>query len=125
MSCVSLILAHVLPTQGQDDTALRKGLRDLAHTYWLFWFLRLHLLLLAINRKHAHHLSRKEALIVRLMHRRKRPRHLQITTPCPRRGIEQLSRYLVADMLLNGRRVRRLTIVDNRSRHRSMRSIPP
>lgn len=68
----------------------------------------------------------KEGLIVRLMHRRIQASHLQIRTPCPHRGIKQLTMYLVADMLLNGRRLRRLTIVDNRRLHRSqMRSIPP
>jgi putative transposase len=108
----------------QDDPALRRRLRELAQARPRFGYLRLHVLLRregwAINRKRVHRLYREEGLIVRLTHRRKRASHLRITPPCPSQGNERWSMDVVADTVLDGRRFRALTVVDNWSRHSSL-----
>ncbi|GJL58156.1 MAG: insertion element protein [Nitrospirales bacterium] len=89
-----------------------------------FGYLRLHVLLRregwVINRKRVHRLYREEGLIVWLTHRRKRASHLRLTPPCPCQGNERWSMDFVADTLLDGRRFRALTVVDNWSRHSSL-----
>ena len=108
----------------QDDTALRRRLRELAQARPRFGYLRLHVLLRregwVINRKRVHRLYREEGLIVRLTHRRKRASHLRVVPPCPSQGNERWSMDFVADTLLDGRRFRALTVVDNWSRHSAL-----
>lgn len=70
-----------------------------------------------INRKRVHRLYREEGLAVRLTRRRKRASHLRVVPPSPRQVNERWSMDFVADTLLDGRRIRALTVVDNWSRH--------
>jgi len=55
--------------------------------------------------------------MVRLTHRRKRASHLRVVPPQPRQLNERWSMDFVADTLLDGRRFRALTVVDNYSRY--------
>ncbi len=106
---------------GRDNTALRRRLRELAQARPRFGSLRLHVMLRregwVINRKRVHRLYREEGLTVRLMRRRKRASHLRVVPPCPSQVNERWSLDVVADTLLDGRRFRALTVVDNWSRH--------
>ena len=70
-----------------------------------------------INRKRVHRLHREEGLTVRLARRRKRASHLRVVPPPPQQANERWSMDFVADTLLDGRRFRALTVVDNWSRH--------
>lgn len=105
----------------RDDSALRRRLRELAHARPRFGYLRLHVMLRRegwrINRKRVHRLYREEGLNVRLTPRRKRASHLRIVPPRPSQMNERWSMDFVADTLLDGRRFRALTVVDNWSRH--------
>jgi putative transposase len=96
-------------------------LRELAQARPRFGYLRLHVLLRregwVINKKRVHRLYREEGLTVRLTRRRKRASHLRIVPPPPQQANERWSMDFVADTLLDGRRFRALTVVDNWSRH--------
>jgi putative transposase len=70
-----------------------------------------------INRKRVHRLYREEGLAVRLARRRKRASHLRVVPPSPSQRNERWSMDFVMDTLLDGRRFRALTVVDNWSRH--------
>ena len=72
-----------------------------------------------VNRKtRVHRIYREEgALMVRLTRRRKRASHLRVVPPQPRQLNERWSMDFVAATLLDGRRFRALTVVDNYSRH--------
>jgi putative transposase len=70
-----------------------------------------------INKKRVHRLYREEGLTVRLVRRRKRASHLRVVPPPPQQANERWSMDFVADTLLDGRRFRALTVVDNWSRH--------
>ncbi|GKS59861.1 insertion element protein [Nitrospira sp.] len=105
----------------REDTALRRRLRELAQARPRFGYLRLHVLLRRegwrINKKRVHRLYREEGLTVRLAPRRKRASHLRVVPPPPQQANERWSMDFVADTLLDGRRFRALTVVDNWSRH--------
>ena len=105
----------------REDTALRRRLRELAQARPRCGYLRLHVLLRRegwrINKKRVHRLYREEGLTVRLARRRKRASHLRVVPPPPQQANERWSMDFVADSLLDGRRVRALTVVDNWSRH--------
>lgn len=105
----------------REDTALRRRLRELAQARPRFGYLRLHVLLRRegwrINKKRVHRLYREEGLTVRLARRRKRASHLRVVPPPPQEANERWSMDFVADTLLDGRRFRALTVVDNWSRH--------
>lgn len=73
-----------------------------------------------MNKKRVHRMYREEGLTVRRTRRRKRASHLRVVPPCASRGNERWSMDFVADTLLDGRRVRALTVVDNWSRHRQL-----
>jgi hypothetical protein len=107
---------------GRDDTAIRLRLRELAQARPRVGYLRLHVLLRregwVVNRKRVHRIYREEGLTVRLTRRRKRASHLRVVPPRPSQVNERWSMDFVADTLLDGRRVRALTVVDNWSRHR-------
>lgn len=105
----------------RDDLILRRRLRELAQAHPRFGYLRLHVMLRRegwrINRKRVHRLYREEGLAVRLTHRRKRASHLRVVPPSPSQMNERWSMDFVADTLLDGRRFRTLTVVDNWSRY--------
>jgi putative transposase len=70
-----------------------------------------------INGKRVRRLYREEGLAVRLTRRRKRASQLRVMPPSPSQMNERWSMDFVADTLLDGRRFRALTVVDNWSRH--------
>jgi putative transposase len=70
-----------------------------------------------INCKRVRRLYREEGLAVRLTHRRKRASQLRVVPSAPKQVNERWSMDFVADTLLDGRRFRALTVVDNYSRH--------
>ena len=96
-------------------------LRELAQARPRFGYLRLHVMLRregwVVNRKRVRRIYREEGLTVRLMRRRKRASHLWVMPPRPSQVNERWSMDFVADTLLDGRRFRALTVVDNWSRH--------
>ena len=106
---------------GRDDTAIRMRLRELAQARPRFGYLRLHVMLRregwVVYTKRVRRIYREEGLTVRLTHRRKRASHLRVVPPQPRQLNERWSMDFVADTLLDGRRFRALTVVDNWSRH--------
>lgn len=105
----------------RDDTAIRLRIRELAQARPRFGYARLHVLLRregwAVNKKRVHRIYREEGLTVRLRRRRKRASHLRVVPPRPSQANERWSMDFVADTLLDGRRFRTLTVVDNWSRH--------
>jgi putative transposase len=106
------------------DTALRLRLREPAQARPRFGYLRLHVMLRqegwVVNRKRVHRIYREEGLMVRLTRRRKRASHLRMVPPQPKQLKERWSMNFVADTLLNGRRFRALTVVNNYSRYSQM-----
>jgi len=70
-----------------------------------------------VNKKRVHRIYREEGLTVRLTRRRKRASHLRMVPPQASQLNERWSMDFVADTLLDGRRFRALTVVDNWSRH--------
>lgn len=95
-------------------------LRDLAQARPRFGYRRLHVLLRRegwrVNKKRVHRLYREEGLTVRTLRRRKRASHLRVIAPPPQGANEQWSMDFVADMFLDGRRFRALTVVDHFTR---------
>ena len=69
-----------------------------------------------MNRKRVHRIYREEGLTVRLRQRQKRASALRILPAEPSQSNERWSMDFVADALLDGRRFRALTVVDNWSR---------
>ena len=69
-----------------------------------------------MNRKRMHRIYQEEGLSVRLTRRRKRVSHLRVGPLAPKQVNERWSMDFVADTLLDGRRFRALTVVDNWSR---------
>lgn len=64
------------------------------------------------NHKRTERLYREENLSLRLRQRKKRPSHLRLVHPGPSKSDEHWSLDFVSDALMNGRRIRMLTIVD-------------
>jgi len=95
-------------------------LRELAQVRPRVGYLRLHVMLRregwVVNRKRVHRIYREEGLAVRLVSRRKRASHLRIVPLRPSQVNERWSMDFVADTVLDGRRFRALTVVDNWSR---------
>jgi putative transposase len=106
---------------GRDDTAIRMRMKELAQARPRFGYLRLHVLLRregwGVNKKRVHRIYREEGLTVRFQRRRKRASHLRVVPPRPTQRNERWSMDFVADTLLDGRRFRTLTVVDNYTRH--------
>jgi putative transposase len=104
----------------QDQTALRMRLRDLAAVRVRYGYRRLHILLQRegwqVNHKRVYRLYRLEGLSLRLKHRKKRPSHLRVVTPSARAPDEHWSLDFISDSLVDGRRFRALTLVDNMTR---------
>ncbi len=98
------------------DAALRTRMLELAETRRRFGVPRLHALLrregLVVNHKRTERIYREENLSLRLKKRKKRPSHLRVVQPGPQCANEQWSMDFMGDSLMNGRRIRILTIVD-------------
>jgi putative transposase len=92
-------------------------MKELAQARPRFGYLRLHVLLRregwTVNKKRVHRIYRE----VRFQRRRKRASHLRVVPPPPQRANDRWSMDFVTDTLLDGRRFRALTVVDNWSRH--------
>ena len=106
---------------GRDDTARRMRLRELAQARPRVGDLRLHVLLRregwGVNRKRVHRIYREEGVTVRRTRRRMRASHRRVVPLHPSQLNERWSMDFVADPLLDGRRLRALTVVDTWSRH--------
>ena len=113
--CVNRRTARRAPPDDKD-AALRIRLRELAETRRRFGSPRLHVLLrregLVINHKRTERVYREEKLSLRLKKRNKRPSHLRVVQPEPSSANEQWGMDFMSDTLMNGRRLRVLTIVD-------------
>jgi putative transposase len=96
-------------------------LRELAAARPRFGYHRLHVLLRregqVVNLKRVRRIYREEGLNLRLRnHRRKRTAHLRVVPAAPSRVHERWSMDFMMDTLLEGRRIRVLTVVDILSR---------
>lgn len=104
----------------RDQTALRVRLRDLAASRVRYGYRRLHVLLQRegwrVNHKRVYRLYREEGLAIRVRRRRKRVSAPRVLPPPARRPHERWSLDFLTDSLVDGRRFRVLTIVDNVSR---------
>lgn len=102
------------------NAALRVRLKELAETRRRFGSPRLHVLLKregwAVNHKRVERLYRQEGLSLRRKRRKKSGSHPRVVLPAPSRINERWSMDFVTDSLVNGRRFRALTIVDDYSR---------
>lgn len=103
-----------------DDEHLRKRLRELAEQRKRFGSPRLHIMLkregLVVNHKRTERLYREEGLALRKKRRRKGAAGARVVLPQPQRVNERWSMDFVTDSIVNGRRFRSLTIVDDYSR---------
>lgn len=104
------------PPAEDRDADLRLCLRELAEERRRFGAPRLHIMLrregLVQNHKRTDRLYREENLSLRLRSRKKHPSHLRVVQPGPSGPDEQWSLDFMSDVLMNGRRIRVLTIVD-------------
>ncbi len=106
-------------SQARDQSALRGRLRDLAATRVRYGYRRLHVLLQRegwrVNHKRVYRLYREEGLGIRVKRRKRTslPRLLPVPATRPH---ERWSLDFLTDALIDGRRFRVLTIVDNVSR---------
>src|SRR5215217_2488489 len=104
----------------RDQTALRVRLRDLAATRVRYGYRRLHVLLRRegwqINHKRVYRLYREEGLAIRVKRRKKLTSASRVPPTPATRPLERWSLDFLSDSLVDGRRFRILTIVDNVSR---------
>jgi putative transposase len=104
----------------KNDEEIRSRLRELAEQRRKFGAPRLHTLLCReghlINHKRTERIYREEGLSLRLKKRRKRISHLRVVMGRPERINQHWSMDFVSDSLVNGRRFRVLTVVDDLSR---------
>ena len=107
-------------SQARDQSALRVRLRDLAAARVRYGYRRLHVLLQRegwrVNHKRVYRLYREEGLGIRVKRRRKRPSLPRVLPVPATRPHERWSIDFLTDALVDGRRFRVLTIVDNVSR---------
>jgi putative transposase len=105
-----------LPAPADADSAVRERLRELAQERPRFGSPRLHVLLrregLVTNHKRTERLYRGEGLSLRKKRRKKRPSHSRVVMPVPDGADQSWAMDFVFDALVNGRRVRMLTIID-------------
>jgi len=98
------------------DAALRTRMREIAETRRRFGAPRLHVMLrregLVINHKRTERVYREEKLSLRWQKRHKRPSHARVSQVGPLCRDEQWSMDFLSDALMDGRRIRILTIVD-------------
>jgi putative transposase len=103
-----------------EQTALRLRLRDLAAARVCYGYRRLHVLLRRegwrVNHKRVYRLYREEGLGIRAKRRKKLASAPRVLPPPARQPLERWSLDLLSDSLVDGRRFRVLTIVDNVSR---------
>jgi putative transposase len=103
-----------------DQAALRLRLRDLAATRVRYGYRRLHILLRRegwrVNHKRVYRLYREEGLGIRVKRRKKLASAPRVLPPPATRPLERWSLDFLSDSLVDGRRFRVLTIVDNVSR---------
>lgn len=103
-----------------DQTVLRLRLRDLAATRVRYGYRRLHVLLRRegwrVNHKRVYRLYREEGLGIRVKRRKKLASAPRVLPPPATRPLERWSLDFLSDSLVDGRRFRVLTIVDNVSR---------
>lgn len=108
-------------SRARDQTPLRMRIRELAMTRPRFGYLRIHVLLRRegwrVNRKRIHRLYCLEGLRVRMrVRRRKRLSLHRGPVPQPTAANQNWSMDFVHDQLLDGRRFRVLTVIDQWSR---------
>ena len=107
-------------SRARDQSALRVRLRDLAAVRVRYGYRRLHVLLQregwTINHKRVYRIYREDGLGIRVKRRRKRVSLPRVTPAPPLRPQERWSLDFLTDSLVDGRRFRVLTIVDNVSR---------
>jgi putative transposase len=98
------------------DAALRVRMREIAESRRRFGAPRVHILLrregLVLNHKRTERVYREENLSLRLKKRNKRPSHQRVEQVKPSRPNEQWAMDFMSDALMNGRKIRILTIVD-------------
>ena len=111
---------HRYQSQAKDQSALKIRLRDLAKSRIRYGYRRLHVLLQRegwhVHHKRVYRLYRQAGLSLRLKARKKRVSGLRGPKPVATRPNECWSMDFMADRLVNGRRFRVLTLVDNVSR---------
>lgn len=108
------------PPRPDRNARLRVRLRELAELRRRAGCALLYALLRregwTVNHKRVERLYRAEGLSLRRRRRHKRPSHLRVIRPPPQRVNERWAMDFVTDSLVNGRRFRALTIVDEFSR---------
>lgn len=104
------------PAPADRDAPVRERLRELAQERPRCGSPRLHVLLrregLVENHKRTERLYREEGLSLRAKRRKKRPSHLRVVLPVPHGPDQSWAMDFVSDALLNGRRMRMLTVID-------------
>lgn len=104
------------PPVPDGDAELRERLRELAGARRRFGSPRMTIMLnregWAINHKWVERVYREEGLSLRMKRRRKRCSHPRVVMPSPTGPDQRWSLDFVSDTLLNGRRLRLLTLVD-------------
>jgi putative transposase len=112
--------SHRYQRQARDQTPLRQRLRELAAVRVRYGYRRLHVLLRRegwpVNHKRIYRLYREEGLSIRAKHRKKRVSLPRLPLPPAQRPNERWSIDFLTDSLVDGRRFRVMTIVDNVSR---------
>lgn len=107
-------------SRAHDQAALRVRLRDLAAARVRYGYRRLHVLLQRegwrVNHKRVYRLYREEGLGIRVKRRTKRTSIGRVQPTPARAPHERWSMDFLTDSLVDGRRFRALTIVDNVSR---------
>jgi putative transposase len=104
----------------RDQTPLRLRLRDLAAIRVRYGYRRLHILLRRegwrVNHKRVYRLYREEGLGIRVKQRKKLASASRVLPSPATKSLERWSLDFLSDSLVDGRRFRVLTIVDNVSR---------
>ncbi len=107
-------------SQARDQSPLRQRLKELATVRVRYGYRRLHVLLRRegwpINVKRVYRLYREEGLSLRTKYRKKRVNRNRVVPPPAKQPNERWSIDFLTDALLNGRRFRVFTVVDNVSR---------
>jgi putative transposase len=105
---------------GNDTPELRQRLCTLAAERRRFGYRRLWVLLrregFGVNHKRVYQLYREEGLAVRRRKRKRMASVPQVSMPAPKRPNQRWSMDFVADALVNGRRTRVLTVIDDFTR---------
>jgi len=104
----------------QDDSEIRKRLKELAQQRRRFGSPRLHILLrregIAINHKRTERIYREEKLSLRQRRRKKMTAVLRVEMPQAEKPDQRWSMDFMSDSLYNGRKIRVLTVVDDYTR---------